>query len=160
MIVIGAGLSGITTALLLEERGIDVTVVEARDRVGGRVWTMDDVPGKPDAGGPVLGASYERLLKIAKALSAPIQPMKSFETSELVYVNGQNVIAADWASSAANKLQGAERQSCPASWWGTTRVRTLRSRTDMPGPRRSTRTSTCRSTRSSAGRARRPRPCA
>jgi len=113
VIIIGAGLSGITTALLLEERGIDVTLVEARDRVGGRVWTMDDVPGKPDAGGPVLGAGYQRLLKIAKAIGAPVQPMKSFETSEVVYVNGQNVIAADWASSAANKLQGAERQILP-----------------------------------------------
>jgi monoamine oxidase len=113
VVVVGAGLAGLTTALLLEERGIEVTLVEARDRVGGRVWTMDDVPGKPDAGGPVLAASYERLLKIAKALGAPVQPMKNFETSELEYVNGQNVIAADWASSPANRLQGAERQILP-----------------------------------------------
>jgi monoamine oxidase len=113
VVIVGAGLAGITTALLLEERGIEVTIVEARDRVGGRVWTMDDVPGKPDAGGPVLAASYERLLKIAKALGAPVQPMKNFETSELEYVNGQNVIAADWAASAANKLVGAERQILP-----------------------------------------------
>ena len=113
VVVVGAGLSGIATALLLEERGISVTIVEARDRIGGRVFTMDDVPGKPDAGGPVLGASYERLLKIAQALGAPIVPMKNAETSELEYVNGQNVIAADWATSAANKLQGAERQVLP-----------------------------------------------
>jgi monoamine oxidase len=113
VVIVGAGLAGITTALLLEERGIEVTLVEARDRVGGRVWTMDDVPGKPDAGGPVLAASYERLLKIAKALGAPVQPMKNFETSELEFVNGQNVIAADWAASAANKLVGGERQILP-----------------------------------------------
>ena len=113
VIVVGAGLAGITTALLLEERGVEVTLVEARDRVGGRVWTMDEVPGKPDAGGPVLAASYARLLKIANALGAPVQPMKNFETSELEYVNGQNVIAADWAGSAANKLVGGERQILP-----------------------------------------------
>jgi monoamine oxidase len=113
VIVIGAGLSGIATALLLEERGISVTIIEARDRVGGRVYTMDDVPGKPDAGGPVLGASYERLLKIAQALGAPIVPMKNSESSELEHVGGENVIAADWATSAANKLQGAERQVLP-----------------------------------------------
>ncbi|MCX6551010.1 MAG: FAD-dependent oxidoreductase [Acidobacteria bacterium] len=113
VVIVGAGLSGISTALLLEERGIAVTLVEARDRIGGRIYTMDDVVGKPDAGGPVLGASYERLLKIAKALDAPIVPMKNFETSELEYVNGQNVIAADWAGSAANKLVGAEREILP-----------------------------------------------
>jgi len=113
VVIVGAGLAGVTTALLLEERGIEVTLVEARDRVGGRVYTMDDVPGKPDAGGPVLAASYERLLKIAKALGAPVQPMKNFETSELEYINGQHVIAADWAASAANKLKGAERQILP-----------------------------------------------
>jgi len=113
VVIVGAGLSGIATALLLEERGIAVTAVEARDRVGGRVFTLDDVPGKPDAVGPVLGASYERLLKIAKALGVPIVPMKNFETSELEYVNGQNVIAADWAASAANKLQVGERQILP-----------------------------------------------
>jgi monoamine oxidase len=113
VVIVGAGLAGIATALLLEERGIEVTLVEARDRVGGRVHTLDDVPGRPDAGGPVLGASYERLLKLASALGAPIQPMKFFETAELVSVGGQAVLATDWPMATANKLQGAERQVLP-----------------------------------------------
>lgn len=113
VVVIGAGLSGVATALLLEERGIAVTVLEARDRIGGRVYTLDDVPGRPDAGGPVLGASYERLLKLARAFGAPIQPMQLAETGELLFVNGQSVLAADWATSPANRLEGAERQVLP-----------------------------------------------
>lgn len=37
--VIGAGLAGLTAATHLAKGGADVTVFEARDRVGGRIWT-------------------------------------------------------------------------------------------------------------------------
>ena len=39
VIVIGAGLAGLTAARELEQQGASVMVVEARDRVGGRVHT-------------------------------------------------------------------------------------------------------------------------
>jgi oxygen-dependent protoporphyrinogen oxidase len=38
--IIGAGLAGLSAAYRLQQRGFDVTVFEARDRVGGRVWTI------------------------------------------------------------------------------------------------------------------------
>ena len=37
--IIGAGMSGLTAAKDLSDRGLDVTVFEARDRIGGRLWT-------------------------------------------------------------------------------------------------------------------------
>ena len=40
MLVAGAGLAGLTAAFDLVAMGATVTVVEARDRVGGRVWTI------------------------------------------------------------------------------------------------------------------------
>ena len=42
VIVAGAGLAGLSAARELEARGAATTVIEARDRVGGRVWTMRD----------------------------------------------------------------------------------------------------------------------
>jgi monoamine oxidase len=39
VIVVGAGLAGLAAAWKLTRRGVSATVVEARDRVGGRVWS-------------------------------------------------------------------------------------------------------------------------
>src|SRR5437762_13750806 len=42
VLVAGAGLAGLAAARDLLTLGAEVTVVEARDRVGGRVWTLRD----------------------------------------------------------------------------------------------------------------------
>jgi monoamine oxidase len=39
VIVLGTGVAGLTSAYELSNAGYDVTVLEARDRVGGRSWT-------------------------------------------------------------------------------------------------------------------------
>lgn len=45
-IVIGAGMSGVTAARMLADAGADVIVLEARDRIGGRMHT-DRTAGFP-----------------------------------------------------------------------------------------------------------------
>src|SRR5882762_11063232 len=39
VVVVGAGMAGLTAARALAEAGMKVLVVEAQDRIGGRIWT-------------------------------------------------------------------------------------------------------------------------
>ena len=59
VIVVGAGYAGLTTALHLVDGGRDVVVLEARDRVGGRVWTHHEAGVPLDLGGMWVGANHE-----------------------------------------------------------------------------------------------------
>jgi monoamine oxidase len=47
VLVIGAGIAGLAAARELMRRGIDVDVLEARERIGGRIHTVHDVCGMP-----------------------------------------------------------------------------------------------------------------
>src|ERR687891_679944 len=60
VVVVGAGFSGLAAAYELSKAGYDVTVVEARNRVGGRVITFNDfVPGKHvEGGGELIGSNH------------------------------------------------------------------------------------------------------
>lgn len=62
VIVIGAGLSGLQAALSAKRAGLSVVVVEARDRVGGKVWSVPLASGRGCAD---LGAAWinDRLQK-------------------------------------------------------------------------------------------------
>lgn len=48
--IIGAGLAGLHAACLLHRAGVDFKVFEARDRVGGRILTVDEPGGLADDG--------------------------------------------------------------------------------------------------------------
>jgi monoamine oxidase len=70
VIVVGAGFAGLAAATELADAGIDVLVVEARDRVGGRVWseTIEAPDGAAcviERGAEFVLAGYTKLRELA-----------------------------------------------------------------------------------------------
>lgn len=47
IIVIGAGTAGLTLARTLTDHAVPVIVLEARNRIGGRVWTTHEIASAP-----------------------------------------------------------------------------------------------------------------
>lgn len=76
VVIVGAGFAGLTAADALARRGLGVTVLEARDRVGGRVATVHLRDGTPvDIGGQWLGPTQDRMYALAQRFGAEVYPM-------------------------------------------------------------------------------------
>jgi len=87
VLVVGAGLSGLSSALLLEQEGIDVHVVEAADAVGGRVRT-DVMDGfLLDRGFQVLLTAYE---EVQSQVDVAHLDLKAFKPGSMVW-NGSGL---------------------------------------------------------------------
>ena len=73
-LVIGAGMAGLSAAAALTAQGVPVTVIEARDRVGGRVVTSRLWPDMPvDMGaGWIHGVNGNPLADLAHATGSPL----------------------------------------------------------------------------------------
>jgi len=115
VIVVGAGLSGLHAAMLLEEQGLRVQVIEGRQRVGGRVYTLMTVPGGVEAGGEVIGASYARMIDTARKLKLELHAPKWLAppTAWMYHIGGRSIVQSDWASSLVNPLSGEDRKILP-----------------------------------------------
>ncbi|GIG64495.1 flavin monoamine oxidase family protein [Phytomonospora endophytica] len=75
VVVIGAGLAGLSAAARLTEAGAEVTVLEARDRVGGRTHGIEVAPGAwADAGAAYLGDRHTELTALMAALDLKATP--------------------------------------------------------------------------------------
>lgn len=120
VIVIGAGLSGLQAALLLQDEGLDVLVLEGSRRVGGRVYTLDHVPGHPEAGGSEIGAGYARMRDMMDRLGGfELEKfLDVFEFPFALHIDGTTMSVADWPTADVNKLSGRERDSGPLGPFG------------------------------------------
>jgi monoamine oxidase len=84
--VVGAGFAGLTAALRLTQAGYSVIVVEARDRIGGKVWTKYLADGTPiDLGGTFLGPTQDRIYALLEEMGLEITPTPIQGDSLLIY---------------------------------------------------------------------------
>lgn len=73
--IVGMGAAGVRAAMLLEEAGVEVRLFEARDRVGGRLYTVEGPNGLLyDAGGEWIDADHHRILDLARSVGVDPEP--------------------------------------------------------------------------------------
>ena len=103
VVVVGAGLSGLNAALIMERWGYEVRVIEAKERVGGRLWTLDHMPGSPEGGGNIMGANYGRVFHMAHELNVPLRtPARTLPAD--YFIGDQRIARRCGATSAAVAL--------------------------------------------------------
>lgn len=122
VVVVGAGLSGLHAAMLLEEQGYDVQLIEGRERLGGRVYTLMDVPGKPEAAGEYIGASYARMRNTVEKLGLEMyNPDDGGGANRpwLYNIKGEYITADNWESHKINPLEGDDRALLPHRYLST-----------------------------------------
>ena len=74
VIVIGAGVAGLSAARRLVTHGLDVVVLEARDRIGGRIWTHHDprLTAPVELGAEFVHAEAEEIRSVARQANLSI----------------------------------------------------------------------------------------
>jgi monoamine oxidase len=116
VVIIGAGLSGLTAASWLESEGFTTTIVEAKSRIGGRCYTMTDLPGKPEAGGSSVGAMYARFIDFCDRLGVKRSPTTFSGFGSHIHIKGANILNKDWADHELNPFQGAAKTLTPSAY--------------------------------------------
>lgn len=117
VIVIGAGLAGMCAAYELVQAGHDVTVLEARKRSGGRVWTLrDDYPEGlyAEAGATNVFDNHEWTNKYLKLLDVAIDPMESTGGASIYHIRSKRVLLkqgspVDWPLELKADEKGLSR---------------------------------------------------
>ena len=89
VVVVGAGLAGLTAAREIVAAGREVVVLEARDRVGGRVLNHPIGDGKVvEVGGQWIGPGQDRIATRSRGHDHPREDCWTEDTGELL-TNGK-----------------------------------------------------------------------
>ncbi|MEU4804190.1 NAD(P)/FAD-dependent oxidoreductase [Actinosynnema sp. NPDC023587] len=116
VVVVGAGIAGLTTALLLKEAGHEVVVLEGQNRVGGRILThrgfAGDLYGEFGAMRfPEQHPLVQHLIKERFALAT--RPFPMYDEDTFIYLQGKGVRRKDFRADSFSFDLSAEEAARP-----------------------------------------------
>mgnify|MGYP000197088439 CR=1 FL=1 len=116
IIILGAGLSGLHAARLLESEGRDVLVVEGSTRIGGRVQTLRHAGGAyTEAGGEQVGATYARLRDTAEQLDIQLTADSPARRGTSYAFEGKTYSAEAWSKLTDHPFSPPFKGASPTS---------------------------------------------
>lgn len=108
VVVVGAGLAGLTAAITLADEGAKVVLLEASSAVGGRTRSIKTPVGVLNPGATTVGPLYARVRNFIQRFDVKLMDPPP-RGGMGVGIGGQLVNSADWESAKVNKTEGAER---------------------------------------------------
>ncbi len=109
VIIIGAGVAGLSAANLLRAAGIEVVIVEARDRIGGRTHTLELAGARVDLGAAwIHGRRRNPVAAIADALGLATREHEYTRVRGWDAIEGREISEAELAR-AETRLRGLYR---------------------------------------------------
>lgn len=113
VIIVGAGLAGLQAGRMLQQHGVDFLLLEGSQRIGGRVYTLDDLPGRPEAGGTQIGTNYRSLNQVVAELNLNTENPRRGAPGMTLLVNGHLSALDDWPASLGNRLPETLKDTPP-----------------------------------------------
>lgn len=122
VIIVGAGLAGLSAGFELKRQGHEVVILEAQNRVGGRIHTLRSfAPGLyAEAGGMRIPRVHDLTLRYCELFGLPMRPFVMGNPKGLVHVGGVRMTAEEAnadPSRLAFELEANERGSTSDQLW-------------------------------------------